>query len=727
MDVTQLIQADPKFIDQIVNQIKSQGTFDQWRRECLADVDTKPAYQNLTSRVDNAVASFLNKQRWRPDMVKNQVRENLRRNILELGFIEKGVDRIVEQVVQPKILPLFNPAVESSIYKFLGINNPKHEKEETETENVNTLPKKVFRPMPVSVPIHTEDGTPPPGEEFDLEAITPSPETFPKLKKAASAEDLADEDRVDSPDSTSSDDFSSPEFEKLDIGSQSPKPTFLTEANEPEKEEKENEEIAQEDDHSDFRPKTEGHHSDRKPDEDEGNGLPNARYPSTSDPATVQDGVGNNTEPPKGSSSGQQHKSDKSKSSSGKSCDRSEERRRSSKERSRSKSESQHRSDRREHEHSSHRDHKKRREDNHKNRHRDSRDSRRDDSDRKHRSSSDRKQRDSKKSHRSDRDRYRDSKRRESESQRSKRSSHHGSSNSSKRKESDPDPSDHPQAMLWERPSEKPTALSDYLAQFPPSVFEVDHSSDSLDVDEHLTDVSASSVSSYEDSEAENFNIHLSEIEVDSEMEEMFVASGGRITYSNEISERCRSKANSYDYYPGDEVSPPKFEETHSDTKESGDNKRVRKLNSRYNDSYVGSEWKKMESIISSNHSSGHSNNLVRAKGEPHDFHDSGVSGSSPEEEEYPMADSKKMKVDDAELPSSPDSVESNPAGCDPGQSADPSEDAKDLYVFPNRTNRKTNGLKQPHQRYDDTDLYKPRPVITPSSRRSRRNSQPTP
>jgi hypothetical protein len=30
--------------------------------------------------------------------------------------------------------------------------------------------------------------------------------------------------------------------------------------------------------------------------------------------------------------------------------------------------------------------------------------------------------------------------------------------------------------------------------------------------------------------------------------------------------------------------------------------------------------------------------------------------------------------------------------------------------------------LKQPQQRYDDADLYKPRPVITPSSRRSRRH-----
>lgn len=164
-----------------------------------------------------------------------------------------------------------------------------------------------------------------------------------------------------------------------------------------------------------------------------------------------------------------------------------------------------------------------------------------------------------KKSHRSDRDRYRDSKRRESESQKSKRSSHHGSSSSSKRKESEADPSDHPQAVLWKRPSEKPTALSEYLAQFPPSVFEFDHCGDDLTDHEHLTDVSASSVSSYDDTDTENFDIHLSEVEVDSEMEEMFVACGGRITYTDEINKRCQSKADSCDYYPGYEGSPPKY------------------------------------------------------------------------------------------------------------------------------------------------------------------------
>lgn len=32
---------DSRMIDKIVHQLKSQGIFDQFRKECLADVDTK--------------------------------------------------------------------------------------------------------------------------------------------------------------------------------------------------------------------------------------------------------------------------------------------------------------------------------------------------------------------------------------------------------------------------------------------------------------------------------------------------------------------------------------------------------------------------------------------------------------------------------------------------------------------------------------------------------------
>lgn len=63
--------------------VKSEGLFDQFRRECLADIDTKPAYQNLHHRVEQSVSSFLDEQRWNPQMNKNQVREKLRKLITE--------------------------------------------------------------------------------------------------------------------------------------------------------------------------------------------------------------------------------------------------------------------------------------------------------------------------------------------------------------------------------------------------------------------------------------------------------------------------------------------------------------------------------------------------------------------------------------------------------------------------------------------------------------------
>jgi hypothetical protein len=70
-------------IDKILFEVKSQGLFDEFRKECLNDVDTKPAYQNLKQRVENTVQSFINLQKWTPDANRNQLREKLRKNITE--------------------------------------------------------------------------------------------------------------------------------------------------------------------------------------------------------------------------------------------------------------------------------------------------------------------------------------------------------------------------------------------------------------------------------------------------------------------------------------------------------------------------------------------------------------------------------------------------------------------------------------------------------------------
>ncbi|XP_048461401.1 biorientation of chromosomes in cell division protein 1-like 1 [Rhincodon typus] len=78
-----LAPGDPKLVSMIVNHLKSQGLFDQFRRDCLADVDTKPAYQNLRQRVDNFVSNHLASHTWSPHLNKNQLRNSLRQMVLQ--------------------------------------------------------------------------------------------------------------------------------------------------------------------------------------------------------------------------------------------------------------------------------------------------------------------------------------------------------------------------------------------------------------------------------------------------------------------------------------------------------------------------------------------------------------------------------------------------------------------------------------------------------------------
>ncbi|KAM0730609.1 Biorientation of chromosomes in cell division protein 1 [Formica fusca] len=120
-----LLAGDQRLIDHIVGEVKSQGIFDQFRKECIADVDTKPAYQNLRTRVEGSVNSFLTKQIWKPDLNKNQLRETLRKHIHDAPYLDAGVERIVDQVVNPKVYSVFMSQIEDVVYKFLGIERPK--------------------------------------------------------------------------------------------------------------------------------------------------------------------------------------------------------------------------------------------------------------------------------------------------------------------------------------------------------------------------------------------------------------------------------------------------------------------------------------------------------------------------------------------------------------------------------------------------------------------------
>uniref|UniRef100_A0A8D2MXM5 BOD1/SHG1 domain-containing protein n=1 Tax=Zonotrichia albicollis TaxID=44394 RepID=A0A8D2MXM5_ZONAL len=79
-----------------------------------------PAYQNLRQKVDNFVSTHLDKQEWNPAMNKNQLRNGLRQSVIQSGMLEAGVDRIISQVVDPKLNHIFRPQIERAIHEFLA-------------------------------------------------------------------------------------------------------------------------------------------------------------------------------------------------------------------------------------------------------------------------------------------------------------------------------------------------------------------------------------------------------------------------------------------------------------------------------------------------------------------------------------------------------------------------------------------------------------------------------
>lgn len=164
----ELPPGDPKLTASIVSHLKSRGLFDQLRRDCLGDVDTKPAYLNLKQRIEGYITKFLAMQTWTPDMNKNHVRDIMRREINESGMLSAGMDHLVDQIVNPKIYHVFTPEVEDGVRQYLGLSQPK-EPSAADAEPASFVPPASFPPpacLPPPAPL------PPPKSEFSIDETT---------------------------------------------------------------------------------------------------------------------------------------------------------------------------------------------------------------------------------------------------------------------------------------------------------------------------------------------------------------------------------------------------------------------------------------------------------------------------------------------------------------------------------------------------------------------------
>ncbi|XP_029345264.1 biorientation of chromosomes in cell division protein 1-like 1 isoform X2 [Acyrthosiphon pisum] len=110
----------------LLETLKSNGTFDEIRKNCITDIYAKLTYQNWKQLIESNVNKFLSKVKFTPELNKNTVRERLRKHLLygcETQDIEEGADRILTQVLAPHSLSIFEHKIAVAVDEYLRIKN----------------------------------------------------------------------------------------------------------------------------------------------------------------------------------------------------------------------------------------------------------------------------------------------------------------------------------------------------------------------------------------------------------------------------------------------------------------------------------------------------------------------------------------------------------------------------------------------------------------------------
>jgi len=96
-----------------VKQLKANGSFDQFRKDCFSDIITLPEYQELTKQVEDYVIRFLKDQK--PNSKKSLIRDKLRLSLNESYFLTQRINKLIEEILEPKLKSTLKPIINNMV------------------------------------------------------------------------------------------------------------------------------------------------------------------------------------------------------------------------------------------------------------------------------------------------------------------------------------------------------------------------------------------------------------------------------------------------------------------------------------------------------------------------------------------------------------------------------------------------------------------------------------